>query len=195
MEVKKIKIFLASSKELQEDRKQFEIEIYRKCKMWIDMELFLHLDIWEDLSSRMSKTSSQEEYNKNVKGCDLFILLASTKVGMYTAEEFEQAFGEFKAKKKPFIFTYFKQVAGTLEPSLQQFKKNLEGLGHFYAMYQDSNDLWNQFNKELERLHSEDFDKNNWKKLKNRKDTTVDNQVANIKNQFIGGKFDNPTFN
>ena len=105
--MRKIKIFLASSNELKVDREKFEIEVYRKCKAWFDQSIFLHLDIWEDLSARMSGTRSQDEYNKKIKEAELFVLLAYSKVGMYTDEEFDNAFGAFKNTQKPFIFTYF----------------------------------------------------------------------------------------
>ncbi len=106
--MKKIKIFLASSNELRLEREKFEIEIYRKCKSWFDKEIFLYLDTWEDLSTRLSPTGSQSEYNKFIRDADLFVFLAYSKVGMYSTEEFEEAFGQFKATQKPFIFTYFK---------------------------------------------------------------------------------------
>jgi len=35
-------------------------------------------------------------------------------------------------------------------------------LKHFYCPYDDFNDLWNQFNKELERLAKGDFLKNDF---------------------------------
>ncbi len=83
---------------------------------------FLHLDIWEDLSARMAAEGSQSEYNKKVQAADLFILLVYSKVGMYTGEEFEKAFGQFKATQKPFIFTYFKTPDGIVtDPSLEAF--------------------------------------------------------------------------
>jgi hypothetical protein len=157
--MKKIKIFLASSNELKTEREQFEREIYRKCKIWFDQGVFLYLDIWEDLSTRMSDTCSQDEYDKKVKTSDLFVLLAYSKMGMYTAEEFETAFGAFQATKKPFIFTYFKDIASGSDPSLQLFKDKLEALGHFYAHYTDFDDLWNQLNKELDRLLLDEFKK------------------------------------
>jgi hypothetical protein len=157
--MRKIKIFLASSNELKAEREKFEIEIYRKCKSWFDRDLFLHLDIWEDLSARMTDRS-QDEYNKKIEEGDLFVLLAYSKVGMYTAEEFETAFGAFQATKKPFIFTYFKKTQGETDRSLKEFKDRLSALGHFYARYTDFNDLWYQFNKELDRLESTEFEKN-----------------------------------
>lgn len=156
--MKKITLFLASSVELKPEREQFEIEIYRKCKAWFGQGIFLHLDIWEDLSARMSASGSQSEYNKKVQAADLFILLAYTKVGMYTGEEFEKAFGHFKSTQKPFVFTYFKAPNGiATDPSLAEFHQKLKDLKHFYSPFKDSNDLWNQFNKELDRLELDGF--------------------------------------
>lgn len=156
----KINIFLASSNELKAEREQVEIHIYRKCKAWVDRGIFLNLNIWEDLSARMSDTRSQDEYNKKIAESDIFVLLAYSKVGMYTAEEFDQAFGAFKETKKPFIFTYFKETDEDTEPSLQQFKDRLKALDHFNARYTDFNDLWLKFNQELDRLEQAEFKKN-----------------------------------
>lgn len=157
--MKKIKIFLASSTELKPEREQFEIEIRRKNQAWSDREVFLHLDIWEDLSTRMSETGSQGEYNKRVEECDLFVLIAWKKMGIYTDEEFEKAFGQFIKTKKPVIFTYFKNNEDA-ESSLDKFKSKLNELKHFPSPFKDSNDLWNQFNKELEKLNLFSFEKN-----------------------------------
>ena len=159
--MQKIKIFLASSNELKAERDQFEIEIYRKCKAWFDKDIFLHLDIWEDMTARLSVTGSQSEYDKYVKGADLFVFLAYSKVGMYTAEEFENAIGQFVSTKKPFIYTYFKvPQPDNADPSLAAFEAKLSELKHFYANFSDFNDLWNQFNKELERLETDGFTEN-----------------------------------
>ena len=159
--MQKIKIFLASSNELKPERDQFEIEIYRKTKAWLDKGIFLYLDIWEDMTARMSITGSQSEYDKFVKDADLFVFLAYSKVGMYTAEEFENAIGQFVSTKKPFIYTYFKvPPPDNADPSLAAFEAKLKELKHFYASFTDFNDLWNQFNKELERLEADGFTEN-----------------------------------
>jgi hypothetical protein len=78
--------------------------------MLIDKGIFLELVLWEDFLDAMSQTRLQDEYNKAIKECDIFIMLFCTKVGMYTAEEFETAFGKFKENNKPIIFTYFKET-------------------------------------------------------------------------------------
>jgi len=202
--MKKIKIFLASSAELKTEREQFETQIYRKCKQWFDREIFLHLDIWEDLSARMSSMRSQDEYNQIIQQADLFVLLAHTKVGIYTGEEFEQAFGQFQSTQKPFIYTYFKQSNISADrsnrqqlQSLRSFQDKLEELGHFYSSYNDFNDLWNQFNKELDRLETDNFaetkattQKTGTSKtinIQNSKNVVTANQIGNVSGDFIIG--------
>ena len=105
-----IKIFLASSNELINERKQFEKELTRKSKLWSRGGTSFSLEIWEDLPAKMSQTSSQHEYNKKIKESDLFVLLAYSKVGKYTEEEFDTALASFKKYKKPFIYTFFKDI-------------------------------------------------------------------------------------
>ena len=120
--------------------------------------VFLHLDMWEDLTARMSAEGSQSEYNKKVQAADLFILLVYTKVGMYTAEAFEKAFGQFQYRQKPFILTYFKTPGNVAtDPSLEVFHQKLRELKHFHSPFKDADDLWNQFSKELDRLELENF--------------------------------------
>src|SRR4051794_36188178 len=132
-----IRIFLASSSELKEDREQFEIFINRKNKRLCAKGIFLYLDVWEDFLDAISQTRLQDEYNKAIGECDIFVMLFFTKVGKYTEEEFETAFGEFKDKNKPGVYTYFKNapiLSGDIRQEDQQtvwnFQKKLEQLGH-----------------------------------------------------------------
>jgi hypothetical protein len=171
--MKKITIFLASSNELKPERVRFELAIYRKCKAWFEKGIFLYLDIWEDGPTAMAATGTQNVYNALVKGADIFVLLVWNKLGVYSAEEFETAFGQFTSTQKPFIFTYFQTPPADAEESLHQFREKLGQLKHFYSDFTDSNDLWNQFNKELERLELADF-------AENRRETTTGDSSANI---------------
>jgi hypothetical protein len=158
------KIFLASSSELKEDREQFEIFINRKNKEWVPKGVFLELVVWEDFLDAMSKTRLQDEYNKAIRECDLFVMLFCTKVGRYTEEEFETAFGQFQATNRPFIFTYFMDAeitAGNANAndlmSLRAFKGKLAGLGHFYTIYKHIDELKYKFNAQLEKLAANGF--------------------------------------
>jgi hypothetical protein len=158
------KLFLASSAELSEDRKEFEIFIGRKNKDWHNKGVFLELDIWEDFLDAVSKTRLQDEYNKVIRECDLFVMLFFTKVGKYTEEEFEAAFGRFQATNKPFIFTYFKDAqistGGAVRKdltSLWAFQDKLKTLGHFYTPYKNIDELKFHFNRQLDKLAASGF--------------------------------------
>lgn len=158
------KIFLASSSELKEDRKEFEIFINRKNNDWVDKGVFLKLIVWEDFLDALSPTRLQDEYNKAIRECDVFVMLFFTKVGPYTAEEFETAFGQFQATRKPFIFTYFKDApisTGSANQkdlmSLWAFQEKLKALGHFYTTYQNIDTLKLHFNQQLDKLVASGF--------------------------------------
>ncbi|HIK44261.1 MAG TPA: hypothetical protein IGR64_05155 [Leptolyngbyaceae cyanobacterium M65_K2018_010] len=159
--MQKIKLFLASSSELKEDREQFEIFIYRKCKAWFDRGIFLHLDIWEDFLDAMAAGGLQSEYNQVIKACDIFVLLAFNKVGQYTAEEFGHAFGQFSATQKPFIFTYFKTPHTTTRredlQSLWAFEDKLKELGHYKTEYHTIEGLREHFSNQLDKLAANGF--------------------------------------
>jgi hypothetical protein len=157
-------LFLASSSEMKEDRREFEIFINRKNKDWIDKGIFLDLIIWEDFFDAVSQTRLQDEYNKAIRECDIFVMLFATKVGKYTNEEFETAFGQFKATTKPFIFTYFKDIqisTGSANQddlmSLWAFKKKLEKLGHFQTVYKNIDELKFEFDRQLDKLVAKGF--------------------------------------
>ncbi len=154
-----IKIFLASSSELKDDREQFEIFINRKNKNYIKEGIFLNLVLWEDFLDAMSQTRLQDEYNKAITDCDVFVSLFYTKAGKYTEEEFNKALETFKANNKLLIYTYFKDAnIRTSEInednllSLLNFKKKLKELGHFPTNYTDINDLKYHFGEQLTKF-------------------------------------------
>ena len=60
--------------------------------------------MWEDFLDALSGTCLQDEYNKSIRECDVFVMLLSTKVGKYTEEEFEAAFGQFKFRSGKLIY-------------------------------------------------------------------------------------------
>ena len=155
----KIKIFLASSSELKDDREKFEIFINRQNKNYINEGVFLKLELWEDFLDAMSQTRLQDEYNKAIADCDVFVSLFYSKVGKYTEEEFWQALKTFKANNKLLIYTYFKnaniQIGEIKEDdimSLFNFKKKLKELGHFYTNYADINELKFKFSEQLKKF-------------------------------------------
>jgi hypothetical protein len=155
------KIFLASSAELSADRTAFELMIGQLNQEWVPRETFLHLVVWENFIDAMSKDGLQQEYNKAIQGCDIFVLLFFTKVGRYTAEEFATAFGAFQAGNKPLIYTYFKDdlvLTGDIDESigsLLDFKKKLAALNHYYTRYRSAEELKWLFSRQLDKLYGD----------------------------------------
>jgi hypothetical protein len=155
------KIFLASSEELRADRIAFELMIGQLNQDWVPRDIFFHLVVWENFIDAMSKAGLQQEYNKAIQGCDIFVLLFFTKVGRYTAEEFETAFGSFRKGNKPLIYTYFKDdlvLTGDIDEnivSLLDFKKKLGALNHYYTRYRSAEELKWLFSRQLDKLYGD----------------------------------------
>jgi tetratricopeptide (TPR) repeat protein len=146
--MEKIKIFLACSKELQQEREKFRTDVFTKPNIWGD-DPHLQPLLWEDMSDAVSSTRSQEEYNKQVRKSDIFILLACRKLGKYSKEEFEVAYKTFQDTDKPSIHIYFKRT-DTIEKSLTEFKNRLAEMEHFSNDFNDYNDLWRKFNHQMD---------------------------------------------
>jgi len=166
--MKKYTIFLASSAELDEDKKIFENFISAKNKEWHDKKVFLELLTWKDFVVSMSENRTQDEYNKAIAKADLFVILFHTKVGKYTSEEFNVAYDQFikSKRKRPLIFTYFKD-GGEQNADINAFKERLDGLGHFYALYDNYDDLNYKFDRQLDKLAAEKvikWDTFDWKR-------------------------------
>lgn len=155
---KHITIFLASSAELKEEREEFEVFIHRENQQFYKKGIYLELIIWENFIDAMAKTRLQDEYNNAIKHSDIFISLFFTKVGKYTKEEFETAFGQFKKTGKPKVYTYFKNAPIDAEnitkeiKTLFTFRKKLDDLGHFRTIYNNMDHLKLQFKNQLEKI-------------------------------------------
>jgi len=159
--IKNIKIFLASSSELAADREAFEL-YFRKQNDSLpkDKGIYLKIVRWENFLNTMSETRLQDEYNKEVRDCDIFISLFFTKTGKFTEEEFDVAHDEFKNSigVKPQIFTFFKKGDVKIENltedvnTLFNFKKKLNALGHYHSQYNNTDDLKLQFRDQLDNL-------------------------------------------
>ena len=153
-----VRIFLASSSELERDRKEFQIFIANKNKVYIKENIFLELVLWEDFIDAMSTTRLQDEYNKAVEDCDIFVSLFHTKAGEFTEEEFIKALKTFKANGKPLIYTYFKDTPVNMSNindnilSLINFKKKLKDLEHYPTNYADINVLKYKFGEQLGKV-------------------------------------------
>ena len=159
-----IKIFLASSSELREDRDEFDLYFRRQNDSLRKQGVYLEIIRWEYFLDAMSETRLQDEYNKEVRGCDVFVSLFFTKAGKFTEEEFDTAYRQFKEAGKPLIYTFFKNAdikTGSANKqdlkSLWAFQEALSELGHFHTGYDDIEHLKRQFRDQLDKLLEKGF--------------------------------------
>lgn len=153
---KRIKIFLASSFELKQERDDFELYFRQTNDDLLNSGIYLEIIRWENFMNAMSATRLQDEYNEKVRSCDIFVGLFATKAGSFTEEEFDTAYEEFKKTGKPQIYTFFKKSTLNIDSanekdltSLWNFQKKLKELGHFYTNFENTFDLKLQFQKQL----------------------------------------------
>lgn len=153
-----IRIFIASSSELEHDRKEFREFLSIENDRLHTKGVYLELIQWENFLDTISQTSLQDEYNKELIKSQVVICLFFTKAGKYTQEEFDTALKQFRETGSPLIYTYFKSgapepaAADQLALDLITFKKRLADIGHFYTAYDNIDDLKYQFRKQLDRL-------------------------------------------
>lgn len=159
LKMKTVKIFLASALELNEDRKALRQFISIENDRMHQAGVYFKIIQWECFFDAIPQNRLQSEYIKSLKECDVFLGLFFNKVGKYSAEEFENAFKQFKETGRPYIYTYFKELNPYSSPikeedlkSIVRFEKKLIALGHFKTVYKDTNDLLNQFKRQLEGL-------------------------------------------
>ena len=105
-----IRIFLASSAELREDRDAFDLYFRQQNDQLRKEGFYLEIVRWENFLDAMSETRLQDEYNKAIRACDVFVCLFFTKTGKFTEEEFDVAHRQFKESGKPRIYTFFKNA-------------------------------------------------------------------------------------
>ena len=155
-----VRIFVASSAELAEHRDAFDLHVRQHNDRWVKRGLHLEPVRWEHFLDAMAQERLQDEYNRAIGGCDLFVMLFRTKVGLYTSEEFDKALVRFKQAGKPRIYTYFHDVAakiGSLDrkdmQSVWHFQDRLKELSHFQTVYETTEGLLLHFGEQLETLY------------------------------------------
>ena len=155
--MKTIKIFLASSEELDYDRMAFGNLIRRLDDLYEKRGIRIKLFEWEDYDAAFNDRRKQNEYNDHVRESDIFLALFHKKAGEFTIEEFDVASEEFKQHASPKVFTFCKDLQPGEEesPELTEFKKRLfEEMGHYWCRYDTRESLQFQFVMQLQLVES-----------------------------------------
>ena len=150
---KTIKIFLASSEELKQERDDFGNLIRRLADIYEERGINIKLKRWEDFDASYNGRRKQDEYNDYVRDCNLFLALFYKKAGAFTIEEFDVAREECEhTGGKPKTYVYCRNLSDGEQESeeLKEFKKRLsDELKYFWIHYNSSESLHFQFVMQL----------------------------------------------
>ena len=108
--MKEIKVFLASSEEMDQDREAFGNFIRILDNLYEKRGIRIKLYKWEDLDAAYNNDGKQNEYNEYVRKSDMFLALFRTKAGKCTVEEFEVAREEHSQKGLPKPYVYCREL-------------------------------------------------------------------------------------
>lgn len=159
MEQKTIKIFLASSNELNEDRVWFGDFVQGIDKIYQERGKGVDVFKWEFFDAANNDRSKQGEYDEEIRTSDMFLALFHTKAGKFTLHEYDVAMEEYrKSKKFPKVYVYLKALQEGEEetPELKDFKAGLskKGKEYFWITYSTRDQLHLHFLQQLLRVEN-----------------------------------------
>jgi tetratricopeptide (TPR) repeat protein len=142
--MKTVKVFLASSEELKDDRINFGDLIRQLNDIFNKRGIEIKLLKWEDFNAAYTGMRKQDEYNEKIFDSDIFIALFHRKAGKFTLEEVDCAIEHFKEVHLPNIYIYVKELQDNEDetPELKKFKNDLlNKLGHYSCKYENTDGM------------------------------------------------------
>jgi len=176
---KVLKIFIASSTELKEEREKL-IHIFNSINKYLK---HLRLDAikWEtDIESgSCDKQRIQDEINPLLEDCQIVFLLLYSKIGKFTLEEYKLAL-----KKNKKVFIYFKKgFSPENEDEIKNFEKVLQLKRN---LIEENRTLYNEYENidQFENLIRKDISlyiSRNYSQAQREKTTELDEYLGKIK--------------
>ena len=123
-----MKIFLASSNELNHEREYLAGVVFYLGRLLHDMGLEQRVELvkWEYLDSSMGIDHKQDEYNRELAACDAAIVLFWRKFGEYTESEFLTALHGARSDGSPRrLAVLFKGMSEEMSPELKAYRHDL----------------------------------------------------------------------
>ena len=164
--MKEIKIFIASSSELEQERIALKDWVNNTSNDLHKYNLHLKPELWELKSREFEEKRKQDAFNKNLLNSDVVIFMFGKRVGKYTKEEFDLAVRSKKEFNNPkHILAYFKNVTLESGESNETDIVNLNGVIHLkkhidedlkqvYDIFSNRHELGLKVSDELHRIIS-----------------------------------------
>jgi formylglycine-generating enzyme required for sulfatase activity len=154
--MKTIKIFLASSNDLQDERNAIELIVSRENKKFAAKGIQFELVRWEQLPQSFQPKRVQKFFNEKMLECEVMVALFYDRIGDFTYEEFQTAFKSFNKGKNPrHIFVFFKTGQISTEAvtdefyEVQKLRQKIEHHEQIYCKYENLDQLTNILKEQM----------------------------------------------
>ena len=186
--MKTIKIFLASSEELKEERKELADIIANLNHILSRRDIFVDLVKWEYLDASMGASHKQEEYNAELRECELCMVIYWKRFGKYTKTELETAYNELKEGHNPKkLYVYFKD-SENLSEEMRTFKASFPSkYGHFSTDFGNTDTLKAHFLLQFMEYLSNDLHVKDFLEIKDSKVIVNGQSFVNLGNVPFAG--------
>lgn len=193
--MKLIEIFLASSKELEEERKMMGNLANTLNTVLKPLGIQVIVVKWEDLDASMGVEHKQEEYNKKLRECEMCMVLYWSNFGEFTKREFDIAYEGLTAGNNPRkLYVYFKE--GDKEPTqeLKEFRDSFPSkYGHFFSSFKNMDTLMTHFLLQFMDYQSQILKEHNIVELRDGKVLVGGKEYISLQNVPFAGN--NDTYN
>ena len=151
-------------------------------------DIIISLVKWEYVDASMGPEHKQEEYNEQLRDCDLCIVLYWTSFGKWTKMELDTAYEEKCAGRNPKrLYVYFKDSEEVSE-ELQKFRDGFpENYGHFFSDYKNIDTLKAHFLLQFMDYLSQDLQGKSIVEVKNGKVTIDGKEYVDLQNVPFAG--------
>jgi len=169
--MKTLKIFLASSSELNYERKEISSLIRKENDILVKKNIYLQLVTWKELLQSFQSERIQKSFNEEILKCEIVIVLFYKKVGKFTKEEFEIAYKNLKCGKNPkYLFVFFKDAKIPINEmseeilEVNKLKKQIENYEQIFSTFKNKDSLLTKIKNQLNIIIN-DIQKNNGNNL------------------------------
>jgi len=146
----KKRVFIASSSDLEVERKELENLLHRK-------KIFEPI-LWENLSKGIEKKSFQETLNKELLNSQIVIFMIKSKLGKFSLGEFELAYQNLGKKIEKIHVCFFPIKKGTPTKEKQiilDLQKFLDNEGKIYEEPDNYSEFENYIVNQIDLLEEE----------------------------------------
>ena len=190
--MKTIKIFIASSNELKDERVLMASLANELSTRLEKVGIQVIAVEWESLDSSMNEEHKQEEYNEKLRECDMCMVLYWTKFGMYTKTELDTAYKEkIEGKNPQKVWVYFKEVDDPSNMPTEELKEFRDSFptkyGHFYTPFANFDTLKAHFLLQFMEYQSQALQGKSIVEVKDGKVTVDGKEYVDLQNVPFAG--------